>query len=63
MLTQRQHEALLLAYMNGFYDWPRNITGEELAAEMGVNPATFHQHLRAAEQKLFGLIFGEGGEL
>ena len=61
LLTPRQHEALLLAYMNGFYDWPRETTGEELAAEMDVTPATFHEHLRSAEEKLLSLIFSNGG--
>lgn len=60
MLTPRQHEALLLAYVNGFYDWPREITGEELAAEMDVSPATFHEHLRSAERKLLSLLFSDG---
>ena len=57
VLTPRQHEALLLAYMNGFYEWPRETTGEELAAEMGVSPPTFHEHLRSAERKLLSLVF------
>lgn len=57
LLTPRQHEALLLAYVNGFYDWPREITGEELADEMGVSPPTFHEHLRSAERKLLSLLF------
>ncbi|WP_343162634.1 bacterio-opsin activator domain-containing protein [Natronolimnobius sp. AArcel1] len=57
-LTPRQHEALFLAYMNGFYDWPRKATGEELAAEMDVSPPTFHEHLRSAEQTIFSVIFG-----
>lgn len=56
-LTPRQHEALLLAYVNGFYDWPREITGEELAEEMGVAPPTLHEHLRSAERKLLSLLF------
>ncbi|RKD94660.1 bacterio-opsin activator domain-containing protein [Halopiger aswanensis] len=57
MLTSRQHEALLLAYVNGFYDWPRKTTGEELAAEMDVSATTFHEHLRSAERKLLSLLF------
>ena len=57
VLTPRQHEALLLAYVNGFYEWPRETTGEELAAEMDVSPPTFHEHLRSAERKLLSLVF------
>lgn len=61
LLTPRQHEALLLAYTSGFYDWPREITGEELAAELGVTPATFHEHLRSAEKKLLSVLFTAHG--
>ncbi len=56
-LTPRQHEALFLAYMSGFYDWPRKATGEELAAEMDVSPPTFHEHRRSAEQTLLSVVF------
>lgn len=57
LLTARQHEVLLLAYMNGYYDWPRGKTGEELADELGVTYATFAEHLRKAERTVFSLIF------
>lgn len=57
LLTPRQHEVLLHAYTNGFYEWPRETTGEELAGELDVTPATFHEHLRSAEQKLLSLVF------
>ncbi|WP_254525611.1 bacterio-opsin activator domain-containing protein [Natrinema caseinilyticum] len=56
-LTSRQHEVLLLAYTNGYYDWPRERTGEELAAELGVSYATFSEHLRKAERKILSTIF------
>lgn len=56
-LTERQREALQLADERGYYNWPRDATQEELAAELGVSPATFTQHLRAAEQKLITLVF------
>lgn len=56
-LTDRQQEVLATAHGAGYYDWPREITGEDLAAELGVSPATFHKHLRAAERKLIALCF------
>ncbi|MDS0476858.1 bacterio-opsin activator domain-containing protein [Natrinema sp. 1APR25-10V2] len=57
LLTPRQHEALMLAYTNGYYDWPRGKTGEELAAEFEVSYATYSEHLRKAERKVMSLIF------
>lgn len=51
-LTDRQLTALQRAYLGGYYDQPRTISGDELADSMGVSRATFHQHLRAAERKL-----------
>ncbi|MFB6096753.1 MAG: PAS domain S-box protein [Haloferacaceae archaeon] len=51
-LTERQHEVLQAAYYGGFFEWPRESTGEAVADAVGVSPPTFHQHLRAAERKL-----------
>lgn len=58
VLTPRQHEVLLLAYTNGYYDWPRGTTGEELADELEVTYATFSEHLRKAERKIISMMVG-----
>lgn len=52
-LTERQATALRSAFFSGYYDEPRTVSGDELADMMGVSRATFHQHLRAAERKVF----------
>lgn len=52
LLTDRQHRVMVTAFEEGFYDWPRVTTGEELAKSIGISPSTFHQHLRAAERHL-----------
>jgi PAS domain S-box-containing protein len=57
-LTDRQFTALQKAYLSGYYAANRSTTGEELAESMDISRATFHQHLRAAEQKLLGEFFG-----
>ena len=57
-LTERQATALYSAYFSGYYDAPRQTSGDELAAAMGVSRSTFHQHLRAAERKLLAAILG-----
>ncbi len=51
-LTDRQQAALRAAQLNGYFEWPRPVDGEEIAETMGITRQTFHQHLRAAEQKL-----------
>jgi len=57
LLTDKQQASLEAAYFAGFFEWPRDSSGQDLAEAMGVSPATFHQHLRAAERKLFGVLF------
>ncbi|WP_339102883.1 bacterio-opsin activator domain-containing protein [Haloterrigena salinisoli] len=61
-LTDRQREVFLTAYMNGFYDWPRKHEASELAAELGIAPATFSQHLRTAEGKIFSSLLDTDDE-
>ncbi len=51
-LTDRQRAALEAAHLNGYFEWPRPVDGEAIAETMGITRQTFHQHLRAAEQKL-----------
>jgi len=58
-LTARQQLALQKAYLGGFFDWPRSISGEDLAESMDISPSTYHQHLRAAEKKVLAALFEE----
>ncbi|MFD1563752.1 bacterio-opsin activator domain-containing protein [Haloarchaeobius amylolyticus] len=58
-LTEKQRAALETAYFGGYFDWPRESTGEEIADRLGIAPATFNQHLRTAERKFFESVFGE----
>ncbi|MFB6166088.1 MAG: bacterio-opsin activator domain-containing protein [Haloarculaceae archaeon] len=57
-LTDRQLTALRTAYYSGFFEWPRSVDGEELAAMMDISRSTFHQHLRIAERKVLDAFFG-----
>jgi len=59
VLTDRQLEALQTAHYSGFFEWPRESTGERLADAMDITPPTYHYHLRAAERKLVELAFDE----
>jgi PAS domain S-box-containing protein len=56
-LTDRQLTALRLAHVSGFFEKPRLVDGEDLAASMGISRSTFHQHLRAAKRKLAAVFF------
>jgi PAS domain S-box-containing protein len=51
-LTDRQLTALRRAYHGGYFEWPRDVSGEDVADAMGITRATFHQHLREAQRKL-----------
>ena len=58
-LTDRQREVLQTAYLSGYFEWPRDRTGEEVAESLGINQSTFNRHLRVSEQKLFARLFDQ----
>ncbi|WP_339106506.1 bacterio-opsin activator domain-containing protein [Haloterrigena salinisoli] len=60
-LTDRQLTTLRLAYYSGFFDWPRESTGEEIADAMDVSPPTMHQHLRKGLKAVLEEFFEAGG--
>jgi len=59
--TDRQETALRTAFLGGFFDWPREVDGDELAEGMDISRPTYHQHLRAAQQKVFQELFDPEG--
>jgi GAF domain-containing protein len=59
--TDRQETALRTAYLGGFFDSPRGADGDELATGMDISRPTYHQHLRAAQRKVFEELFEAGG--
>jgi len=56
-LTDRQRAALEAALYSGFFEWPRDASGEDVAEPLGIAPPTFHQHLRKAQRKMFEAVF------
>lgn len=56
-LTERQLEAAQTAYFAGFFEWPRETSGEAVASMMDISQSTFTEHLRSAERKLFRELF------
>ena len=55
--TDRQETALRSAYLGGFFEWPRDVDGDDLAEAMDITRPTYHQHLRTAERKVFEELF------
>ncbi|MFC7203344.1 helix-turn-helix domain-containing protein [Haloferax namakaokahaiae] len=51
-LSPRQAEIIGFALEHGYFDWPRRITVEAIAAEFGLTRPTVLEHLRKAEKKL-----------
>jgi len=58
-LTDRQRTVLTAAYENGYFEWPRDASGDDLADALDIAPATFHQHLRAAHRNLLDELLTE----
>ncbi|WP_415378798.1 GAF domain-containing protein [Halosimplex sp. TS25] len=58
-LTDRQRAALLAAYDAGFFEWPRESSGEEVAADLAVSQPTFVEHLRRAQSNLLADLLDE----
>ncbi|MFC6716592.1 bacterio-opsin activator domain-containing protein [Natrialbaceae archaeon GCM10025810] len=58
-LTERQRTALETAYYAGFFEWPREMSGQEIADSLDISPATFHEHLRTAQEKIVGAVLEE----
>jgi len=50
---------LQTAYFSGYFDWPRERTGEEVAASLGITQSTFNNHLRTAERKLLDRLLDD----
>lgn len=58
-LSDRQLEALETAHEMGYFDWPRENSGQAVAEAMGITQPTLNKHLRVAERKLVDLILGD----
>lgn len=53
-LTDAQREALELAYRRGYYKTPREVSLEELAAEIGITGQSFGSRLQRGTHRLIG---------
>ena len=58
-VTDRQLEVLQTAYYSGFFESPRENSGEAIAETLGISPPAFYQHVRTVQRKLFTALFEE----
>jgi predicted DNA binding protein len=56
-LTERQQEVLQSAFEMGYYEWPRDCTGQDVADKLEITSATFSEHIFAAERKVLTFLF------
>jgi predicted DNA binding protein len=55
-ITEKQKKAILLAYANGYYEYPKKTNIQKLAKLFKCSPSTFQEHLRRAEEKLLPFL-------
>lgn len=59
-LTTRQRAALMTALSEGFYDWPKAATLEDVAATLGTDVETLDVRLHNCEQLVLAALFEAG---
>lgn len=55
-LTERNLEVVTQAYYSGFFEWPRENSGADVADALDISQPTFNRHIRNAQQVLFELL-------
>ncbi|ELZ02504.1 bacterio-opsin activator domain-containing protein [Natrialba asiatica] len=60
-LTDRQLEVVQLAYYSGYFESPRERSGEEIATMLSISAAAFYRHTRTVQRKLLTILFNELG--
>jgi DNA-binding CsgD family transcriptional regulator len=55
-LTDRQREVIETAWEMGYYEVPKQVSSEEIAAELDLDPSTVAEHLQRAERNLLGQL-------
>jgi predicted DNA binding protein len=57
VLTENQERIFWLALKSGFFDYPRQIGMAELAAKLGISPATLSEIMRRGSRRLLEHYF------
>lgn len=56
-LTEKQRAVIQAAFDGGYFNSPKDASGQQLASSMGISASSFHQHLREAERKILATLF------
>jgi len=56
-LTNRQEEVLRHAFYTGYFEIPRDSSATDISDRLGIARATFTQHLRAGQRKIYEQLF------
>ena len=59
-VTDRQLEVVQTAYFSGYFESPRDSSGEAVAETLGISSTAFYRHVRTVQQKLFSVLFEDG---
>ncbi len=52
-LTDRQREVLTTAHLSGYFERPRESTGQDIADALGISQPAVNRHLRVAQRTVF----------
>jgi PAS domain S-box-containing protein len=58
-LTDRQREVLTTAHLSGYFERPRESTGQDIADTLGVSQPAVNRHLRVAQRTVFDWLLGD----
>jgi predicted DNA binding protein len=58
-LSPRQRELMFEARKAGYYNWPRRVSANDVAARTDISASTFLEHIRRGEQKILRSVFEE----
>ena len=60
-ITENQHDALMTAYEQGYFDVPRGVSMGELADQFGISDSAFSQRLRRGTSALIAEALADDG--
>lgn len=56
-LTEKQQEAIVAGMAQGYFEYPRESTADEVAADLGISASSFTSRIRRGQRKLVESVF------